>query len=214
MPSVRRRRCPMGQKPLPTFQPYNFPTFPPSHLPAYGPLNMFILAAITLLAASATVRAATQVIAVGANSGLTFNPTSVTANPGDNIIFSFQGGSHTATQSTFAAPCTALQGGTNSGPQPASGAATPPTYNYTVTDTKPVWFFCQTGTHCKSGMVFAINPTTNQTFAAFQAAAKGGSQTDNSGSGYGYGGGGASGRASIGVGAVAGALILGALAAV
>jgi len=182
---------------------------------------MVMLAAIALLAVS-TVRAETHVIAVGANNGLTFNPTSVAANMGDTITFSFQGGSHTATQSTFASPCTALQGGTNSGTEPTNGAATPPTFNYTVTDSKPVWFFCATGTHCKSGMVFAVNPTTDQTFAAFQAAAEGGSssasasptQNDNSGYGYGSGGGGASGRASIGVGAVAGALILGALAAV
>jgi hypothetical protein len=91
--------------------------------------------------------------------------------------------------------------------------ATKPTFNYTVADDKPAWFFCATGAHCKSGMVFAVSPTSNQTFAAFQTAAKGGSSnTDNSG--YGYGSGGASGRASIGVGAVAGALVLGALAAV
>ena len=64
-------------------------------------------------------------------------------------------------------------------------------------------------------MVFAVNPTTEQSYGAYQEAAKGGSQNDNSGSGYGYGGGGgASGRASVGVGAVAGALILGALAAI
>jgi uncharacterized membrane protein YgcG len=104
-----------------------------------------------------------------------------------------------------------------------SGAATPPTFNYTVADNNPVWFFCATGAHCKSGMVFAVNPTANETFAAFQAAAKGnsGSSNDNSGSGYGYGGGGSggggggvNGRASIGFGAVAGALTLGVLAAI
>ena len=105
---------------------------------------------------------------------------------------------------------------------PAEGAATPPAFNYTVADGKPVWFYCATGAHCKAGMVFAVNPTADQTFAAFQAAAKGESssasasptQNDNSGYGYGYGGGGASGRASIGVGVVAGALIFGALAAI
>ena len=122
---------------------------------------------------------------------------------------------------------------------PATGAATPPTFNYTVTDTtKPVWFFCATGTHCKSGMVFAVNPTANQTFVAFQATAKGQSSpssgsssnvssgsgstssastspTANNDGGYGYGsGGGAAGRASIGFGAAAGALVLGALAAI
>lgn len=64
-------------------------------------------------------------------------------------------------------------------------------------------------------MVFAINPTSTETFSAFQNTAKGDSSNTNSGSGYGYGyGGGASGRASIGFGAVAGALTLGALAAI
>ncbi len=68
-------------------------------------------------------------------------------------------------------------------------------------------------------MVFAVNPTSTQTFAAFQSAAKGDSSSTNSnsnnGNGYGYGyGGGASGRATIGFGAVAGALTLGALAAI
>jgi plastocyanin len=174
---------------------------------------MLVLATIALLAAS-LARAATHTIAVGAN-GNTFDPTSITANPGDVITFSFKSGSHTATQSTFAAPCTALQGGVDSGSKPAAGAATPPTFNYTVADTKSVWFYCATGTHCKSGMVFAINPTSTQTFGAFQAAAKGDSSSSSgNGNGYGYGNGGASGRASIGIGAVAGALTLGVLAGI
>ena len=97
---------------------------------------------------------------------------------------------------------------------PVSGAATAPTFNYTVVDTNSVWFFCATGAHCQSGMVFAVNPTSNQTFGDFQQAAKR-TSNDNSGYGYGYGGGGgASGRASIGFGAVAGALTLGVLAAI
>ena len=49
---------------------------------------MFILAAATLLAASLSVRAETHVIAVGASSSLTFNPTSVPAVAGDTIVFS------------------------------------------------------------------------------------------------------------------------------
>jgi len=47
---------------------------------------MFILLAIALLATSVAVRAETHVITVG--NGLTFNPTSVPANPGDTITFS------------------------------------------------------------------------------------------------------------------------------
>jgi hypothetical protein len=84
-----------------------------------------------------------------------------------------------------------------------------------VADSKSVWFFCATGSHCKSGMVFAVNPTTTESFSAFQAAAKGessGSSSNNNG--YGYGSGGGEARASIGFGAVAGALTLGVLAAI
>ena len=46
-----------------------------------------------------------------------------------------------------------------------------PTYNYTVTSTDPARFYCQSGTHCKNGMVFAINPTGEQTYDAFKANA-------------------------------------------
>ena len=64
-------------------------------------------------------------------------------------------------------------------------------------------------------MVFAINPTSTETFGAFQNAAKGDSSSSSSnGNGYGYGNGGANGRASIGIGAVAGALTLGVLAGI
>ena len=129
---------------------------------------------------------------------------------------------------------------------PATGAVATPTFNYTVADDKPVWFFCATGAHCKSGMVFAVNPTAKETFATFQAAAKGcdpaakdcvggeffpipnpppytfnplfGDPTwddpfwlhnSNYNSGYRYGDGG-----GLGVRALAGALIIGTLAAI
>jgi hypothetical protein len=45
---------------------------------------------------------------------------------------------------------------------------------------KPIWAFCKQGTHCSAGgMVFAANAdeTSNKSFAAFQALAKGGSST-------------------------------------
>ncbi|KAH7918976.1 hypothetical protein BV22DRAFT_1115338 [Leucogyrophana mollusca] len=49
------------------------------------------------------------VITVGGNTttnaSLVFQPQRVTANLGDTVIFNFTLGSHTATQSTFAAPC-------------------------------------------------------------------------------------------------------------
>lgn len=112
-------------------------------------------------------------ITVGANGALAFSPSNVNATVGDTINFSFLAGSHTVTQSTFAAPCSPMSGGFNSGAKPVAGAATTPTFSFTVNDTKPIWVYCQTGTHCQQGMVFSVNaPETGNTFSAFQAAAK------------------------------------------
>jgi hypothetical protein len=47
-----------------------------------------------------------------------------------------------------------------------------PTMAFNVTDTSPVWFFCEQVSHCQSGMVFAINPGPGQ-FAQFKATATG-----------------------------------------
>lgn len=95
--------------------------------------------------------------------------------------------------------------GIDSGFMPvAAGATSFPEWSLTVTnDSVPLWFYCrQTGwatwfvfvhvlalirtvcRHCKQGMVFAVNPTENKTFAAFQAAAESGSSpTSGSASG-------------------------------
>jgi len=128
---------------------------------------------IIVATAAALVRAETYNVTVGAANNLTFTPTHLAANPGDIITFIFQSGSHTATQSTFTSPCTALHGGVDSGPLPPTGALTPSTFNYTVPSSQSVWFFSATAAHCKAGMVFAVNPTANETFADFQAAARG-----------------------------------------
>lgn len=131
-------------------------------------------------AAAGLVSAADHLVLVG-DSGLDFNPTSVTAAAGDNVIFEFRGGNHTVTQSSFAQPCTFLQTangpGVDSGFQPvAAGATSFPQWSITVDNaTAPLWFYCarvQPANHCQAGMVFAINPTAEKTFAAFQAAAK------------------------------------------
>lgn len=59
-----------------------------------------------------------------ANSNPVFNPTSVSANIGDSILFLFESGNHSVTQSTFNYPCTALSGGFDSGFEPTVGNAT------------------------------------------------------------------------------------------
>lgn len=121
-------------------------------------------------------------VVVGGPNKLYYEPSNITASPGDTITFQFQQKNHTVTQSTFATPCRALtltstsgQVGFDSGFLPvADGATDFPTYQITVNDTAPIWAYCKQGNHCGSGMVFSVNAveTGPNNFGAFQAAAK------------------------------------------
>jgi len=147
----------------------------------------FIKTAAFVAAAAGLASAADHLVLVGDN-GLDFNPTTVTAAAGDNVIFEFRAKNHTVTQSSFAQPCTFLQTaagpGVDSGYQPvAAGATSFPQWSITVDNaTAPLWFYCKQGSHCQAGMVFAINPNAEKTFDAFQASAK---ASGGSASGYG-----------------------------
>ncbi|KAJ3478670.1 hypothetical protein NLI96_g9600 [Meripilus lineatus] len=137
----------------------------------------------TLLAALLPVGAAlaqtNHVVKVGENAGLTFTPTEITAAAGDSVSFQFLSKNHTVTQSTFASPCANLTqaDGTvvDSGFQPVAANATSfMQWTFTINNASaPLWFYCRQANHCKAGMVFAINPTAEKSFAAFQAAAMG-----------------------------------------
>ncbi|KAK0464376.1 Cupredoxin [Desarmillaria tabescens] len=135
-------------------------------------MRFFVVAAAIASIASA----ANITVKVGENSGLTFDPTSVTAAEGDIVQFQFLAKNHTVTQSTFADPCqkmTTPSEGVDSGFVPVSNASTEvPMWSFTVNNASaPLWFYCAQTGHCAKGMVFAINPTANKSFAAFQAAA-------------------------------------------
>lgn len=116
-------------------------------------------------------------IAVGQGGALTFTPDRATAAVGDTLVLTFMAGAHTFTQSTFADPCSPMAGGIDSGSKPAANG--PVNFTYTVTDaSKPQWFYCKTGAHCKAGMVFSLNaPATGNTADAFKAAAMGNAPT-------------------------------------
>jgi plastocyanin len=137
----------------------------------------FIKSAAFIVAAAGMASAADHLVLVGDN-GLNFNPTTVTAAAGDNVIFEFRAKNHTVTQSSFAQPCTSLQTaagpGVDSGYQPVpAGTTNFPQWSITIDNaTAPLWFYCKQANHCQAGMVFAINPTAEKTFDAFQAAAK------------------------------------------
>ena len=50
-----------------------------------------------------------------------------------------------------------------------------PVAEFTVVNSNPIWVYCRQSNHCQQGMVFAINP--GDKFAAFQAAATGGTSS-------------------------------------
>jgi len=126
---------------------------------------MFFSSCVLLLAAAASVKAAIIDIQVGsANGTLAFSPEAISANPGDQVVFTFQQKNHTATQSSFANPCGQMPGGFDSGfnPVPANQTDNFPTFTITVNDTTPIWVFCDqaantAASHCGAGMVFAVN---------------------------------------------------------
>jgi plastocyanin len=121
-------------------------------------------------------------VIVGGPNTLLFNPNTVVAQPGDTVTFEFHQKNHTATQSTFGAPCSPMSGGFNSGFQPVGDNATEfPTFTVSVNNTTPVWVYCAQVSHCPSGMVFAVNPpATGNTFDAFRAKAMGSSSSSTS----------------------------------
>ncbi|KAI0820188.1 Cupredoxin [Trametes gibbosa] len=139
----------------------------------------FSTLAAALLPVGLALAQTTHTIKVGGNGTLTYDPSSITANNGDTIQFQFLSKNHTVTQSTFAAPCSnvtdgnGLVTGVDSGYQFVAADATQfPVWSITVNNAStPLWFYCRQAKHCQQGMVFAVNPTQDKTFEAYQAKA-------------------------------------------
>ncbi|KAF8964233.1 hypothetical protein BDZ97DRAFT_920167 [Flammula alnicola] len=132
-----------------------------------------------VLAVSAFVSVASAAnfsVIVGQDTKNLFAPTSLTGVAiGDLVSFKFISKNHTVTQSSFTTPCVAKQGGVDSGFIPVATNATAfPEWTIKIDNvTAPLWFYCMQGTHCRGGMVFAINPTADKSFEAFLANAQG-----------------------------------------
>jgi plastocyanin len=140
----------------------------------------FALASAAIATLATVASAANFEIRVG-NGSNTFNPPQVNATTGDTLQFIFYPKNHTVTQSTFKVPCQPMAGGADSNYQPVPANATSsPSWTVMVNSTDPQWFYCKQANHCTQGMVFALNPTAEKSFEAFQATAKGSSSTDGS----------------------------------
>ncbi|KAF5375091.1 hypothetical protein D9758_000150 [Tetrapyrgos nigripes] len=144
-------------------------------------------------------------VQVGAD-GLAFTPEAISAEIGDQVVFTFMNKNHSVTQSSFDSPCSAKEGGENSGfmPVPANQTDNLPIHTISIYDTNPLWIFCaQTAPvdHCGQGMIFAVNcpgddsPNSFSNFkkaalafgASLNASATPSSTPDASSGGYGGG---------------------------
>ncbi|KAJ7149027.1 hypothetical protein C8R43DRAFT_1007838 [Mycena crocata] len=119
----------------------------------------------------------THIVNVGVE-GSFFSPATISAGLNDTITFMFGGDFHSVTQSTFVSPCIRLPGGFDSGFAGRGPTFSNPTpvWNLRITNiSEPIWFFCQASmptSHCKSGMVGAINPPSISQYNQFVSAAK------------------------------------------
>jgi len=137
---------------------------------------MYLSTAFATILLLGTSAAKTIVIDVG-KQGLTFSPESSTADVGDTLEFHFFNTFHTAVQGDFDTPCqegSLSDTGFNSGPIKNGADGSGSVFQVQVKDTKPIWFYCGTPTHCQSGMVGAINaPSSGNTLEAYKSAAAG-----------------------------------------
>ncbi|KXJ95269.1 hypothetical protein Micbo1qcDRAFT_216972 [Microdochium bolleyi] len=134
------------------------------------------VAAATVGLAASMVSAAHFEVTVGKGGQLKFVPEEVTAKIGDTVTYKFFARNHAVAQSSFEHPCQLQEHGIFSGftPNESQDVAAATDFTITITDTKPLWFYCpqQNGNHCQSGMVHAINaPTQGNTLQAYKEKA-------------------------------------------
>ncbi|KAI0970273.1 hypothetical protein F4678DRAFT_135043 [Xylaria arbuscula] len=114
-------------------------------------------------------------IDVGFNGTLMFNPNNVTELVGTVVEFSYNPANHSIVQSSFDKPCQPIDqdgGGFVAPFVPTKQTPSGVTFEVTLTNPNPVWFYCAqtTKSHCQSGMVGSINAATSgaKTFQAFK----------------------------------------------
>ncbi|KAK7461685.1 hypothetical protein VKT23_008113 [Stygiomarasmius scandens] len=139
----------------------------------------FSTLAVTVAAVALPALGANFAVTVGTNNGFVFTPTSISgAVAGDTITFTFVSRNHTATTTTFENPCPPPAGGSgpggfDTGFLNAVGGDQPVSV-ITLADSGTHFVSCRqaAGAHCQAGMVFAINPTADQTLDEFTQNAR------------------------------------------
>lgn len=117
-----------------------------------------------VVAALAAFVAAQQTVQVGPSGTFTFEPSSLTAQPGDTIMFNIVDPIHTVTQgASLDTACTQAGFSSNLGDS---------SFQITVNSTDPIYIFCSP--HCTFGMVMIINPASPDDVGTFSSIAQGG----------------------------------------
>ncbi|KAK4984865.1 hypothetical protein LTR50_006336 [Elasticomyces elasticus] len=112
-----------------------------------------------------------------------FQPDMVVARPGDIVSFQFYPANHSVARAAYGHPCIPYEDTGNdlvgffSKFQPInsvlSDASLMPTWNLTINDTNPVFFYCTAPGSCINfGMVGVINPNVTQSITTQQSLAK------------------------------------------
>jgi plastocyanin len=119
----------------------------------------------------------THKVELRADNGVVhYVPDRVNADVGDFIEFIFLKANHSATQSTFDKPCTKLDGGFDSQLIPNLNGTVSAEFErlFEVKDKAPKWFYCKqpVKNHCGQGMVFGINPKSDDQMNQFIENAK------------------------------------------
>lgn len=132
-------------------------------VPFVPPAGSSTTTAVYTATTTASAAYATHTVTVGGLDDrgpvLRYNPEFVIASVGDVIRFNFFAANHTVTQSSFDSPCMGIPDGFKTGVQMNSeNVGGLILKDFTVNDSKPLWFYCGVTTHCQQGMVFAINP--------------------------------------------------------
>ncbi|KAI0154887.1 hypothetical protein GGR57DRAFT_99523 [Xylariaceae sp. FL1272] len=112
---------------------------------------------------------------VGVGTDLMFDPSNIVEPVGTVIEFNYNPKNHSIVQSSFDQPCAPIARGGFAAPFVPLEKSSGVTFEVTVTNEDPVWFYCAqtTKSHCQSGMVGALNAATegDKTFDAFKALA-------------------------------------------
>ncbi|KAF2396102.1 extracellular serine-rich protein, partial [Trichodelitschia bisporula] len=124
---------------------------------------------------------ATHTVVAGRAGQLIFDPENVVAEIGDIIEYHYLPKNHSVVQSSFDEPCKPLADGSGffSGFMPTTPeqGQNPNVFSVTVTDKKPIWFYCSqtVGNHCQMGMAGVVNQNFDgpNTLAAYKKKAAG-----------------------------------------